>query len=791
MLLIFTVAVLRGHAQHPDENINAYSDSYPSEQTYLHFDNSLYSPGDTVWFKAYVLANSSPSNYSFSLYVDWFDEGGKRLQHQAYPIQQARCNGQFVVPRLYKNLKIHVLAYTKWMLNSDTDYLFRKTIDILPFKLQPVAEQKVVTQHTTMQFFAEGGNFVAGVVNKIAFKATDQFGNPVEVAGTVKNNQGDSIINFKTMHDGMGYFYITPNDADSYTAYYHSSSNDSSINLPSVQPSGIAMQVGLQGEGRQVVIRRQEALPPNANKINLLVTLNGYNTFAAQINLAAAKETSIPVDVPIANTISGIATFTLFDENWHPLAERISFIKGKDIQNDVPQLSIVKQDMGSKGLNTIQIQSGTSLPSNLSVAITDANLPADAGNNIISYLLLTGQLKGKVNNPAYYFEDSAQQKEQQLDLVMLTNGWRRYDWNAVTLNTKPTIAYPRDSMYLFLRGSLEDKKNKFPQLASFIIKNGALPNIVSYPINSNGVFIDSTFLLFDTTQITYHATNNSKEYNFVCDQLYNNVNFSTYQFPTDITATKIAEKAASTPLEFYKTTLPDVTVTTTTYKKIYQTTTDSIESLYESKQFQNAPALKSIYVANDPILSSYGSNGFKDFILAKLSIDISQTYPVNYAQTLQYCVNEQFMPKDAVTNMPVIDIVFLKYYKYLVSAPALTGGFAALSQKAGVIAIWTKQGFASEAPPQEKDQAARAQKIIGYTISEEFYSPNYSETKNKDAITDNRKTLYWNPDVNLDNGVNKSLNLSFYNNDFAKRYRVIIQGIKTDGTPVYIERTVE
>src|SRR5580698_9059089 len=99
-------------AQDIGNAINAYTSNYPVEQAYLHLDNNLYSAGDTVWFKAYMLANSLPSALSANLYIDWYDTSGKLLLHQVYPIYHATVNGQFSIPSAYAGSAIHLLAYT-------------------------------------------------------------------------------------------------------------------------------------------------------------------------------------------------------------------------------------------------------------------------------------------------------------------------------------------------------------------------------------------------------------------------------------------------------------------------------------------------------------------------------------------------------------------------------------------------------------------------------------------------------------------------------------------------------
>lgn len=283
------------------------------------------------------------------------------------------------------------------------------------------------------------------------------------------------------------------------------------------------------------------------------------------------------------------------------------------------------------------------------------------------------------------------------------------------------------------------------------------------------MFEDTSFLLYDTTIITFRPDKKQSTLAFNYTQLPE-ATYSHYPFKTNMPITKTEQNVLFNSPDFYKTTLPDVVVTA--YKKQFTNPIDSIEDKYESMEFKNAQALKNVYVANDPTLNTYGAN-FNTFILARLGITLIPPYPT-------FFVNEQMMPMDAAAQTQINDIVFLKYYKYLVDAPGGGGS-------KGVIAFYTKRGFESE----KSTTGFTADEITGYTISKEFYSPDYSKINNEDAIADHRKTLYWNPQVDLNNTDKKHIAISFYNNDIAKKFRIIIEGIKADGTPVHLEKVVE
>ena len=765
LLVLISSLIPKVKSQDIGTAINSYTNSYPVEQAYLHLDNNIYSPGDTVWFKAYVLANSLPSALSTNLYVGWYNASGKLLSQQVYPIYNATANGQFPVPANYTGNAIHLLAFTKWMLNGEPGFLFHKNIFILSSKTAKSSAQKTETQKIVLQFFPEGGNLIANVVNKVAFKATDQYGNPVVLNGIIKNNLEDSVTSFATVRDGMGYFYIKPKEGESYVATYdHSPGKFSSVDLPGIQSSGISMEVFSNNDSRNVIIRRNKNNNADLDHIHLLATFNGTVAYLSNINFNQAD--SITTGIQVKGFPSGILTITILDSGWNPLAERISFIRGNDIDVNMPQLSVVKKDLNEKGLNTFSLQSTDTTEANLSVAITDAELPADTTSDIINYLLLTGQLKGVVNDPAYYFADTTLQRQQGLDLVMLTNGWRRYKWQEIVAGVKPKLPYTRDSSYFFLLGEITNKKNKLPKNISFIIKGNDSFGYYSFSVNEDGSFKESSFITFDTTSIGYRPAKHEGNLEFQFSELPK-ATYSSYPFPVDKSTTKAEQVALSLSPGYYKNMLPEVIIS----GRKYENRIDSIERRYESPEFADAPAFRSAYVEDDPILGTYGAD-FGAFILSKLGV-----IPGN----AKYFMDEQPVPKDAAYAFPVSEIAFLKYYKYLVEAPGGGGS-------GGVVAIYTKRVFFDST---KRNIFPPSPFIIGYTISKEFYSPDYSKIKNKDSVADNRKTLYWNPQVDLNNKEKKHFLISFYNNDVSKKIRIIIEGIKVDGTPVYIEKEVE
>ncbi len=165
------------------------------------------------------------------------------------------------------------------------------------------------------------------------------------------------------------------------------------------------------------------------------------------------KDGAVNGVVPTEALPSGILTITAFDKQWKPMAERITYINNGEFIFH-PEMEVQHWGLNKRARNEIQIAVPDSLDADFSVSVTDIDIDADSSDNIISHLMLTGELKGKVYNPAYYFTNDSDTLSQQLDLVMLTHGWRRFNWDKVVKGEFPEINYPKDTAYLSLSGKV-------------------------------------------------------------------------------------------------------------------------------------------------------------------------------------------------------------------------------------------------------------------------------------------------------------------------------------------------
>lgn len=778
-------------AQSLEATLRTYSENYLPEKAHLHYDKTAYAPGETIWFKAYLLEGLMPAERSKTFYVDWLDDKGTVLYHSVAPLIEGTTNGQFDIPENYKGKHIQVRAYTRWMLNFDTAFLYNKNLPILSGSATPSAKPAAVT---TLQFFPEGGDAVAGVVNKIAFKATDQWGTPVSVRGVVQTSAGATIDSFRTTHHGMGFLFLQPQAGQTYVAKWKDAKGVlQTTPLPAIKPEGVTMQLMPSGNKRQFAIQRTESASPTLKKLHLVGTMHQQLVFKADIDLSEA--TSKKGIIPTENLPSGVVTITLFDDAWNAIAERITFVNNNDYAFSA-DMQVAHWGLNKRARNEIQINVPEEIAASLSVSVTDAAIATDSSSNIVTQLLLSGDIKGYIHQPARYFKNNHDTTAQQLDLVMLTNGWRRFVWEDVVAGKMPKLPHARDTTYLALSGKIygftpAQLAGGGSSIVMFIKQKDSSSKMVVSPLDNSGVFKEPDLVFFDSLSVYYtlqpSKTLSGGEVRFMEDRLPapDYKRFQKYFTPYNTLADTSGnyrqyllamEKLKAADLMQEKM-LENVTVRARTKSPL-----EVLDEKYASGMFRMGDGYQ-FDLVNDKMAGSY-MNIFQYLQgkVAGLQINTSGgNVSLSWRQsTPQLYLDE--MPTDAsmISSIPVQDVAYVK-----VMRPPFMG--TAGGGAGGAIVIYTRRGNdVAQAP----GKGLNTHTITGYTPVKEFYAPNYSTFDRRNEQRDLRTTLYWNPMVATAPN-KKTATLVFYNNDVTNAFRVVIEGMTRDGRLVHVEQLME
>ncbi|RYF79889.1 MAG: hypothetical protein EON98_14105, partial [Chitinophagaceae bacterium] len=418
-LLTFFVASQSLCAQKLDSLLAIQRKADPQEKVYVHFDKNFYNPGETIWFKAYFLTGSEPSDASKNFYAELIDEQGTIVKQVTAPILFSGSSGSFELDSAFSKPVVYFRGYTVTMLNGDTSFLYTKPIRILTTKA-PDAKTAVAAA-PTLKFLPESGNWIAGVPSRIAFAAVNEQGLPITINGSVVDEKGAKVVELKTLHQGMGIFSLIPEAGKTYTAHWKDESGKMyTTALPQPNAEGVQLRITEEAGGnKRFTINRSAGVPEDMKQLYIAATMNQALIFEARVNLEAKlAATGI---FPTKDIQSGILQITVFDASHKPLAERIVFVNNHEFEFD-GDIFLSLKNFNRRGLNQAEVIISDTLAANLSLSVTDADLNESdrMGDNIVSRFLLTGDLRGTITDPYYYFFSNDDSASVYLDLVMLT-----------------------------------------------------------------------------------------------------------------------------------------------------------------------------------------------------------------------------------------------------------------------------------------------------------------------------------------------------------------------------------
>lgn len=786
--------------------IKAIFDNPVCESIYLHFDRTLYAPGDTVWFKAYILAGRNLSYSSTNFFIEFFNASGVPVKQLVYPIVSGSAAGFIKIDQSLKTEFLFYKAYTRQILDLNKEFVTKGILQVIQSESANSISKVYINKQHQLSFFPEGGDMIKNVDSYIAFKAVGSNGIPVKTQGVIINNSNETLAKFSDAHNGMGKFILTPR-GDSLWAVYQIEGAPGyyKLLLPQAQEQGVVFNILKQTDtGFIFRVKRGDMLNTNSKRFFLLVHSANNVFYEMPIDLSNSYE--FFGSVKTTKVESGVLKFTLFSEDKLPVAERIVFINAKSHSQSLT-VSNIKIGLGKRALNEIEIGITDTVLTNMSVAVVDEDLflSNELQSDIITSTLLENELTGSIYQASYYLSDTV--KAEDLDLLMLTHGWRRY-----SLENEKDIyvpfSYQTNENYITLEGSVKgltrDDLVKAGELNLAYNASDTSFNIIPVDLDNNFNFQMNQLLFTDSLQVSFaFAKPPGKNY-----QIEINSGFSFDNTPENIaTATGKYPLKQNTVLGFKRYVSAD-SIKNNEIKSLKEiivkgkqkSQLDIMDETYTTGFFRTDRAVR-IDVMNDPYLLTY--TDVISYLRSKLppGIQVSSTNGSNLyfvwrnALTHIY-LNEQTVDAATIADLSINQIAYIKVLRPIflglptnpnptdINIPGGITGIRQIFGTGGAICVYTKRGN----DPMVKNDVNPSTKniftISGYSLSKEFYSPDYSLATQNDETIDTRKTLYWNQAIILDSKKRKEI-FRFYNNDFARSIRIIIQGIDAKGRFVY------
>ncbi len=794
VLFFFTIIFsFKSKAQVYDSVLNIYEENFPHEKIHIHFDRTMYNAGETIFYKLYVLSDMEWTSLSKNVYVNWYDGNGNYIKQTAAPLFQSSAKGSFEIPANYKGNFLRVKAYTRWMLNQDSIFLYEKNI---PINDGVVSKVKTITPpKTRVDIFPEGGSFVEGLINKLAFKATNNFGTPVFIKGFLVNDKNKVLDTLKVLHDGMGAFKLRPNAGEKY---YLNWTDENGIKgtspIAAASKEGVILKISMDNEKAYAQVERTLEVPASYKHMRLIVHQNQHLIY--NVEFKGEERQVQKAALPIEELPTGVVQFSLFTNDWLPIAERIILVNNR-LHEYNANLNVGIANINKRGKNIIEIIVKDTAASNMSIAITDASIVMPEQQTIYSDFLLSSEIKGKVYNPAYYFTSDADSVAAHLDLVMLTNGWRRFDWAKLKAGLLPTLTYPRETELMKLTGKLYGgtiAKSTDNLLLNLIIHAKDSSNKMLFvPIGKDGNFEDKSVFYYDTSRIYYSLNGKSKLDNQTVVRFENGLlkqEFAKIQVDPSGFQNYTTDSIARAKLNLFlveqekqRKLLASITLAEVVVKSRVKTPVQLLEEKYARGLFSGTDGVSFDLSSDGMAIGAIDVLSFLQARVPGLSISSggSQASASWRGSRTDFFVNEFNTPIEQVQNINIADIAYIKAIRPPFFGSSGGGG-------GGAIAIYTKRGGDNKG---SNANSKGMENIVlgGYSVFKEFFHPEYDKPT-ASFETDNRTTLYWNPYV-LTNKRSPRVRIEFYNNDISKKLQIVLEGMNADGKLTRVVKSIE
>jgi hypothetical protein len=655
----------------------------------------------------------------------------------------------------------------------------------LTFRIPPQGSEPAV------RFFPESGHLVHQIPTRVAFKAAFADGSSADVAGVVRNQNGDEVARFQSVFEGLGYFEIVPDAAQRYIAVVDLPGNkEVQIDLPSVKQRGLHLTVEPSQIGAAVRLYSTEP----RNDLTIIAHQRGTPVWAA---LSAEPRFLLEGFIPADRLRSGIIHVTAFDSTGNPIAERL-FYHGNT--EDTLQVTPLAPERVYRTRSKVQIPlqfevQGTVAYPSVAIRVTEEAAGNKQALDITSWLQIGSDLHGSIPNLGRFMYGEGR---AHVDLLMMTHGWRRFKWDDL-LNQQIT-PLPEASEGFDVRGRVTLGRNREGVAGSKVVilhrsGDGGVGESIT---DSQGYFTVKDMVFPDSTQITVHADDGGGRFELRIELLdiitpRGGSRYLPNQFSRSMIGIyadymeSVRQRLAvdrSYGLEMPAITLAEITVTDT--------------------RLRDRPIASRLLVDADRVIrvqeQPHVAGKVLDF-LARQSVGLQVTQEYDGIRHYwvfrdrsssslfqnEFCNNQGCIPlllidgmeadwrRDAgLLNATDVDVI------EVLRGPnaAIYGSRAA----GGVVSIMTRSG-------REVERSNLSNiSVSGYSHPREFYSPDYGVVSDINRKPDLRSTLYWAPaKAANDQGV---MQIEFWTGDRTGRWVVGVEGIDEYGATVRYQRPI-
>jgi len=778
------------HSQESESIQNAYQNYFelPRETLYTHLNKTTFIAGEDIWFKTYAFDRHQnlPSKATTNINVGIYDETGQLIKNNLWLATNGGANGNFFIDSTFVTGNYYIKASTNWMKNFEENDHFIQKIKIIANDFK---EEQVIKENTyDFQFLPEGGYLVYDVNNTLGFKIINSNSKGIKISGTIYNNNNQEITTFKSNDFGIGKCLFKPTFGESYIAKIILP-NGAVItkNITGIKTKGIVLNVNTSRPKDVLVNVATNKLTYNSIKNKTYTLLIHKDGKSKSISFSFDALEKISFSIPKKNLFNGITILTLFDEHNKPIVERLVYKLPENTENPSISINKIKTENDSLFFSLYSLKNKDSINTNHNVSISilpNSTSSYEPDHNILSATQLKPYIKGYIENPKYYFTEINNKKLYELDMLLLTQGWSRYNWNSIFKNIpKATFEFENGV-------TLIGKINSNEKIETLRLQD---PKIKGYQWSNVDVKSDNTFeykkyfpIIGETIRLAYY----DKKGNLIRPNLYVRCKLNSFddklllknlfQNNSTLTDSPLPDKLITQNF-FYENLveLDEILIKTKVKNKKVKSIGLNINSITSKN---NYTAITQEEASNFPtVIDLITSKG--GFTVARSS----QFGGIQIVSSRANTINGSRSPQIFLDDIPLSNL------DYLITLPTSDvegvlidkDGFGSgINGANGIIRIYSRRTPLNGYNNTKKTFAHTSKANIGFTQPKLFYSPKY--TSHTDTLFKNYGTIGWFPNINLKHNSSimikipdtKTQKLNFYIEGFDNEGNLISE-IKT------------
>jgi hypothetical protein len=750
----------------PQAKLTRYAGSVLQEKLYMHTDRTVYLAGDLVWFKLYNVDASlhRPLDISKVSYVEILDASNTPAAQAKIGMQEGKGKGSIYLPVNMQSGHYKIRAYTNWMKNMGADYFFEKNITIINTQKQRETAAARKPGAPDIRFFPEGGNMVEGVSSRIALKATSSEGKGIPCSGRIVDEQNNSVATFSTQALGMGSFYFTPQATHTYKAVFDQPAATAAVTLPRALREGYAMHLN-DSAGKNLVVQ-VSGHNSASETIYLLVHTRQLVKAALQATVTNGKAV---FEIDKQKLGDGISHITVFNAARQPVAERLYF---KYPANPLSlSLATNSHQFGTRTKISFDISAagkqGTQEEADMSMAIYQLDELQDLEeNDINSFLLLSSDIKGRIESPSWYFRNNTPEVVKGMDNLMLTQGWRRFEWSDVMQNRTPAFRFVPEYKEHIITGKVVHSQTGQPLqgIEAYVSAPGAGTAFMASVSDSAGRLLYEIPNAKGATELIIQAMPGTDslariEINNPFFENYTTTTLPAFSMPRSYEEVLMERNISTQVQNVYKGEQLKRFAVYTDTMGFYKTPNDSY-FLDNYTRFSTMEEVLREYVMYMDVRKRQGS-----YRLPLLDMDRKLFFDSD--------------PLMLVDGVPVFDADKLVAFDPLKMKKLEVVNHRYFLGNTSFAGIMNWHTYKADLSGFELNPRATVIDYESLQADKEFYMPVYdTPEKTASRIPDFRNLLYWSPDLITVNGKKQ---VEVYTSDRKGKYIAILQGITPDG----------